>query len=367
MAYESRILPGAILKGRYEILSALGQGGFGKVYQARQLATGQSVAVKVLCLDGFAVSSWDRQLARFHREMQLCAQLHHPNIVRLIDSGQMDDGGLYTVFEFVPGKTLAKVLAEEGALEPAEAGHLLGQILDALSCAHAEGVVHRDLKPSNIMVIATGARRNALVLDFGIGALTEASPVEGWTRLTPTNEALGSPGYAAPEQMRCQPPTPRSDIFSWGLVFLECLTGRRVFDGPLPVMLRQQLGGDPVPIPPALRAHPLGEILRRATDKSVETRSGDAAELLRALDACDLRGLSRRALGEAGSALPDAHAPARNIPEATRDAANGPTAQVSRRSGALEGGPASANGSGGDATVPRSAAARGGSTLPSAR
>lgn len=306
MAYQSRILMGATFQGRYRILSELGRGGFGVVYKAHQLATGQAVAVKVLCLDSFAVSSWERQIARFRREMRLCGRLHHPNIVRLIDSGQADDACVYTVFELVPGKTLARVLAEEGALEPAEARHLMIEILDALSCAHAQGVVHRDLKPTNIMVVATGARRNAMILDFGIGALTEEKPIDGWSSLTPTNEALGSPGYAAPEQLRCQRPTPRSDLFSWGLVFLESLTGRRVFDGPLPVVLRQQLSFDPVAMPPALSAHPLGQILRRATNKAIEARSGSAAELLRELEACDLGGLSRSTLAGAASGASDA-------------------------------------------------------------
>ena len=207
---------GALLRDRYEILSTLGQGGFGIVYKARQIATGQIVAIKVLSLpEGGSGHAHEKRVVRFQREMQLCAQLHHPNIVRLIDSGHTEGDIGYTIFEFAPGKDLAQVLANEGRLDPQEARHLMLQVLDALACAHGQGVVHRDMKPANLMIIPTGARRNALVLDFGIGALTENARREDHARLTLTNESLGTPAYAAPEQLRGQPLTRRSDLYAW--------------------------------------------------------------------------------------------------------------------------------------------------------
>ncbi|HEX8705105.1 MAG TPA: serine/threonine-protein kinase, partial [Myxococcaceae bacterium] len=219
-------------KGRYEFQEELGQGGFGTVYKALQIATGQSVAIKVLRLpEGKPQESSEKRIVRFQREMQICAQMHHPNIVRLMDSGQADGGIVYSIFEFVPGKSLAELLAEEGRLEPSEVRHLMVQALDALACAHAAGVVHRDFKPANIMIIPTGARRNALVLDFGIGAITHEGQHDDGARLTHTNESIGTPSYAAPEQLRGLAPMPRSDLYSWGLVFLECLTGQRVIQG----------------------------------------------------------------------------------------------------------------------------------------
>src|SRR4029077_10999619 len=132
------------------------------------------------------------QIERFRRETRVSAELSHPNIVRLIDSGEMDDGRLYAVFEYIPGSTLKDVVAEEGTLGWTETVHLMTQVLDALACAHARGVVHRDLKPENIMVTKTGARRNALVLDFGLGGFSrEAS---GWAlpRLTVSRELMGT-------------------------------------------------------------------------------------------------------------------------------------------------------------------------------
>src|SRR5262249_22097390 len=156
---------GSIFEGRYEILAPLGEGSFGRVYKGRQVSTGQAVAIKVLRFwEGDAPASVENQVARFRREMRLCAELAHPNIVRLIDSGQSEDGMLYAVFEYVPGSTLREILGTDGRLAWEVARHLMTQVLDALACAHARGVVHRDLKPENIMVPRTGAHRNAMVL-----------------------------------------------------------------------------------------------------------------------------------------------------------------------------------------------------------
>ncbi|WP_437332072.1 TOMM system kinase/cyclase fusion protein [Sorangium sp. So ce394] len=310
------IAPGAVFQERYEIVSALRESGFADVYKGRQLATGQMVAIKVMRpARGGKPADVARRCARFHQETRFCAQLHHPNIVRLIDAGQTDEGTLYTIFEFVPGKNLAEVLAEETALDPTEARHLMLQVLDALGCAHGQSVVHRDLKPSNIMIVSTGARRNALVLDFGIGALI-AGAMEGVdAKLTPSNEILCTPAYAAPEQLLGQPVSVRSDLYAWGLVFLECLTGRPTITGrSLQEVLFRQASSEPIPIPAALLGHPLGTLLRRATLKNVAERVATASGLLRELEACGVEGLSRedfvaRARGLASAPEPDPGAP----------------------------------------------------------
>src|SRR5438094_18332 len=158
------------------------------------------------------------------------------------------------------------------------------QVLDALACAHARGVVHRDLKPENIMVTKTGARRNALVLDFGLGGFTrEAS---GWAlpRLTMSRELIGTPCYAAPEQLRGETPSERSDLYSWALIFLECLTGEVVMGGrSAHEIIVKQLSGDPVPIPTCLRDPRLRRLFQTATAKAVEKREVTVEALLRAL------------------------------------------------------------------------------------
>lgn len=321
------VASGAIFEGRYEILTPLGEGGFGAVFKARQISTGQAVALKILrTLEepiGQAASAPVRdersakRSARFVREMELCAKLHHPNIVRLMDSGQTAGGVLYSVYAFVPGQTLADLLSQEGALEPREACRLMLQVLDALACAHAQGVVHRDLKPRNIMVMSTGVRRNALVLDFGIGALTDPQEGAGRTRLTLTQETLGTPGYGAPEQWRGQAPTPRADLFAWGLVFIECLTGKPVYGGSSSAdLIYQQLSPEPVPIPPALDQHPLGDILRIVTRKDVAAREVTAASLLAAVESCDLRDLTKPVMAADGRGLSVPTAPSLKLAEA---------------------------------------------------
>jgi TOMM system kinase/cyclase fusion protein len=306
---DQPLLIGASFEDRYEILAKLGEGGFGAVYKARQRTTGQLVALKVMRLpDAGGEAQAEKRAARFLREARLSADLHHPNIVQLLDTGRSKGGSLYSVFSFAPGDDLAAVLAREGALAPREARHLMLEVLDALACAHAAGVIHRDLKPSNILVVQSGARRNALVLDFGIGAIVDPPATLGATtavdpsaeppppRLTGSHDALGTPGYGAPEQWRGVEPSARADLFSWGLVFLECLVGEPVYRGTAAEIFYQLLGSDPVPIPPALDGHPLGDLIRSATRKDVAAREVTALGLFAALEACDLRDLPREAL-----------------------------------------------------------------------
>ena len=280
---------GSIFQGGYEILAELGTGSFGRVYKARQLSTGQAVAIKILRFWGDDTrADVTNQSERFRREMRLGAGLSHPNIVRLFDSGETEDGQLYAVFEYVPGSTLKEVLAREGSLGWGETVHLMTQILDALSCAHARGVVHRDLKPENIMVTKTGARRNALVLDFGLGGLSRDARDWALPRLTATCELMGTPCYAAPEQLRGEASSPRSDLYSWGLVFLECLTGHPAIGGSsVQEIILKQLGPDPVPIPGCVRDRRLRRLLQAVTAKQVERRDVSIAALFHALGAVE--------------------------------------------------------------------------------
>jgi len=282
------IVAGMVFQGRYEVLSQLGEGGFSQVFRGRQQATGQEVAIKVLR----HLHSRDAgHVARFQREMRLCARLYHPHIVRLIDSGESEPDLLYTVFEYVPGRTLADVLEEEETLPPWEAVHLMLQVLDALGCAHKLGIVHRDLKPQNIMVTSTGVRRNAQVLDFGLGVLSAESRQEELARITRTHDLLGTPAYAAPEQLRGEPVTARADLYAWGLIFLECLTGQRAVRGAtVQELIFQQLGAEPISLPEWLEGHRLGRLLRRVTHKDARERAVSAQELLRELEACGTQG-----------------------------------------------------------------------------
>jgi len=286
-------LIGGLVGGQYRIQSHLGAGGFGDVFRAVQEKTGQTVAVKVLRPRyGKNAPGIDRQIARFRREMRVCAELHHPHIVRLIDSGETEASFLFSVFEYVPGTTLAELLHDKGALPVRTAIDLMLQVLDALVCAHARGVIHRDLKPNNIMVSTTGSRPQITVLDFGISAFLEGMLLDEFESLTITREILGTPSYAAPEQLRGEAPSVKSDLYAWALVFTECILGRRVFDGPSAVEVAyRQLSADPVRLPDKLQKHWLGVLLRWALEKDVSRRAGAANEILERL-------LEKRPLGD---------------------------------------------------------------------
>jgi serine/threonine protein kinase len=211
--------------------------------------------------------------------MHVCGELAHPNIVRLIDSGESDDGILYTVFEFVPGSTLKAVLAKEGKLGLRETIHLMGQVLDALSCAHARGVVHRDLKPENIMVTKTGARRNAPVLTSPwLGEVRE------WhlPRITATREMMGTPCHTAGAAARRA--NVRGPTSTRGLIFLECLTGELAVSGAsAQEVILKQIGPDPISISEWVRRQRIGRLLESVTAKQIEKRDVTIEGLLQAL------------------------------------------------------------------------------------
>jgi len=298
------------LAGRYTVGELFASGGFAKLFKARQIATGQEVAIKVLQLEhGHSVPDIADQIERFHREMRLCAELHHPNIVPLIDSGATADGQPFAIFVFVPGWNLSDALATEGALDPEESLHLMTQVIDAVGCAHARGITHRDLKPGNIMVSATGARRNAQILDFGLGTISMDSSFRDLRHLTLRGEILGTPAYSAPEQLRGEPSTVRADLYAWGLTFLECLTGEHPFESSSPnELFHRQLSPEPVPIPRAIESHELGRVLRIATQKDADKRTLSATEILTALQHCAREGLP--AIGEIAVARSGVGAPA---------------------------------------------------------
>ena len=296
MTSDNVLRGGTQLGERYEIVSVLGAGSFGRVYRARQLSTGRDVAIKTVRIrEGETAHELQRHVERFRREMRLCGALSHPHIVRLLDSGELSDGTLFAVFELLPGVTLREVIRSEGRIEQREVIRLMTDVLDALSCAHAEGIIHRDLKPENIMITKTGVRRNAMVLDFGLGGFAIDVGIET-ARLTATHEMMGTPCYAAPEQLRGEPPSPRSDIYSWGLIFLECLTGAiAVGGGTTHEVLLRQLSPEPVALPPAIRGQRIGRILEAVTTKNVEERRVTIAGLLEALSSLEREGTRRRA------------------------------------------------------------------------
>ncbi|WP_175917231.1 TOMM system kinase/cyclase fusion protein [Burkholderia pyrrocinia] len=264
-------------KRHYRLGSLLGEGGNGVVFRATCGETGQDVAIKLMRDDAVRTAT---ERARFQRETSLCEALRHPNIVALLDKGEAPDGRLFAVFELVQGRTLRDQLAAQGPLSAVDTGLLMTEVLDALAAAHRRGIVHRDLKPQNIAITMADDGPHAKLLDFGIGALLPGT--EDIARQTSTleTEVLGSPPYCAPEQLRNELPTPRSDLYAWGLVVIECLTGEVVMRGAsVADILYQQLSPVDVALPPSIASHPLGSVLRRALSKNPEQRAASADEL----------------------------------------------------------------------------------------
>src|SRR5688500_5876457 len=269
--------------GPYEILAPVGAGGMGEVYRARDTRLDRIVAIKVLppSLAG------DAQFrARFEREAKSISALSHPNICTLHDVGS-HDGLDYLVMEFLDGGTLAARL-ERGALPVPEALKIAIEVADALDNAHRQGIVHRDLKPGNIMLTRAGSK----LCDFGLakvapgdaraGAAQTAMPT-ATAPLTARETLLGTLQYMAPEQVECEEVDSRTDIFAFGAVLFEMLTGRRAFEGRNQAsLIGAILRDDPPPVsnlqpvaPPAL-----DYVVRTCLAKDPEDRFRTAHDLL---------------------------------------------------------------------------------------
>jgi hypothetical protein len=225
------LAPGTRL-GAYEILSALGVGGMGEVYRARDTRLGRDVAIKVLPSD---VTADRDRLARFEREAQVLASLNHPHIAH-IHGIEDSTGAPALVMELVEGPTLAERIAK-GPIPLDEALPIAKQIAEALEAAHEQGIIHRDLKPANIKLRADGTVK---VLDFGLAKSLEPSAVPGDLTRSPTvlhpaptlgGVILGTAAYMSPEQARGKPVDKRTDIWSFGCVLFELLTAQKAFDG----------------------------------------------------------------------------------------------------------------------------------------
>jgi serine/threonine-protein kinase len=276
----------ASLADRYVIDRELGQGGMATVYLAHDVKHDRDVAIKVLRED----LSASLGAGRFLREIKIAAQLQHPNILPLLDSGsaqlnpERSEGPvvLYFVMPYIKGQSLRERLAREGELPVHEAIRLISEVVDALVEAHSHGVVHRDIKPDNVML----SGRHALVTDFGVAkAISEAT---GRNTVTTLGVAVGTPTYMSPEQAAADPHVDhRSDIYSVGVMAYEMLAGRPPFTGSTP---QQVLAAhvteapDPVAkrraaIPPAVEA-----VVMRCLAKRPADRFQTASELLAALE-----------------------------------------------------------------------------------
>jgi eukaryotic-like serine/threonine-protein kinase len=273
--------------GPYEIQSLLGAGGMGEVYRARDVRLQRTVAIKILPAH---LSSNPNLQARFEQEARSVSALQHPNICVVHDIGSQD-GVDFMVMEYVAGQTLDKLILPGGLAIDLAIKYAV-QIADALSLAHATSIVHRDLKPSNIMVDENGLVK---VLDFGLAKLAaSASTMRGETAtietmVTTPGMIVGTVAYMSPEQAEGKPTDARSDIFSFGSVLYEMLTGRRAFEGQSSAaVLSAVIRDDPKPlnesnrdIPPEVR-----RIVNHCLKKASAARYASGAELGHELKNC---------------------------------------------------------------------------------
>jgi Tol biopolymer transport system component len=280
------LIPGTRI-GPYEILDAIGAGGMGEVYHVRDVRLNREVALKVLPAD--LVSNVERR-RRFVQEAQLASSLQHPHIVTIFDIGS-SDAGEYLAMELVKGRPMTALISEKG-LRLSDALRYGVQITDALEAAHAAGIVHRDLKPDNIMVTDQGQIK---ILDFGLATLNESALVNAAdeTRavapVVETGEGtiLGTVAYMSPEQAEGRPVDARSDLFSFGAILYEMLSGRRAFKANSPpgtlaavINLEPPALATVVPdIPP-----PVERLVSRCLRKDISRRAQHASDIKIALE-----------------------------------------------------------------------------------
>ena len=231
--------------GRYRILEQLGKGGMAVVYKAYDTRLDKDVAVKVIRTENLPPSGVEHALKRFEREAKAVAQLTHPNIVKILDSGE-ENGIPYIVMDLIPGGTLKQKLNERKGkpFHWKEAAGLLAPVARALESAHhhPSKIIHRDVKPSNIMINQYGI---PLLADFGIAKVLEA---EETFEMTATGVGIGTPEYMAPEQTG-KGVDHRADIYSLGVVFFEMVTGQKPYQADIPMAVMLMKNNDPLPRP----------------------------------------------------------------------------------------------------------------------
>jgi serine/threonine-protein kinase len=277
-----------ILNGQFQILQKVGAGGMGAVYKALQPEMNRMVGVKIL-----HPKLADRKdlVSRFRREARALSQLTHPNTVKVFLYGELDDGSLYIIMEFLEGKNLNQTVRTEGPFPIERALPILIQACGALDEAHKAGIIHRDLKPENIFLVQSETLHDfAKLLDFGLAKVGERQLRPGSIMLTQEGMVFGTPEFMSPEQAQGKPLTPASDVYSLAVILYEVLTGKLPFDAKSAMdFIQLHVTAKPIPLGQRVagRTFPplLEQIMDRALAKRCEERFSSAADFGSALQA----------------------------------------------------------------------------------
>ncbi len=266
---------------QFRLDRVIGAGGMGVVYEGWNDALSRRVAVKILHRD--LVANKDI-VTRFHREAQIASQLDHPGIVRVILFGQLADGNLYLVLEFLEGPTLAEALEKAGSFSTERAVRTIGQVADAIGYSHGKGIIHRDLKPENIVLTKRDGEEIPKVLDFGIAKML----VGASSFITQSGLIFGTARYISPEGAAGEKVDQRSDVYSLGVMAYELMAGRAPFESEEPVQLlvkhmhevpaSLRKWGPAMEVPPGVE-----DVVMRALAKNPDARHEDAAVFAKAL------------------------------------------------------------------------------------
>lgn len=280
----------ATIAGHFLIQKKLGEGGMSIVWAARHQLLGNQVAIKVLH-PHLAHNKITRE--RFKQEAQAASQIEHPNVVRIIDFGLLEDERPYIIMDLIDGPSLSEEIKSRQWLPQAETIALFKELLDALQWAHSKGIVHRDLKPSNVMLARIGDTYRPKIVDFGIAKLLPQNQQDaGAVVLTQTGEVFGSPLYMSPEQCRGEKTDARSDIYAIGCMIYECLTGKPPIEGEnMLEILYRHMKEAPRPIRdanPEAEISPFMEaLIFRCLAKDPQDRPQTALQVRQALDEID--------------------------------------------------------------------------------
>jgi predicted Ser/Thr protein kinase len=268
-------LVGKVVDGRFEVLERVGEGGMGVVYKVRQVPIGRIVAMKVLSQEMAGDPNW---VMRFEREARASSQLQHPNTIRMFDFGKTREGRLFMTMEFLDGRSLREVIADDAPLDAARVLKVLVQCCASLGEAHAAGIIHRDIKPDNVFLLSMGGAPDFVkLLDFSVAKLLQ----ENDGMRTQAGIVFGTPQYMSPEQGRGMPLDARSDLYALGILAFEMLTGYVPFhhdQNPMIVLqMHVQKAVPPLPasVPPIVQ-----QVVYKALEKDPAKRHQSAGEMM---------------------------------------------------------------------------------------